>query len=211
MSRATTISAQPLREMRLGNDFFSLPTKKLARALLGTYLVHDSPEGRTAGRIVETEAYLFKRDPASHAFRGKTKRNAAMFGPPGHAYVYFIYGMYYCLNVVAENVGRGEAVLIRAAEPVHGVELMKRRRGSNSLFNLCSGPGKLTKAFGITVKHDGISFQHGPLYFLDHSAYDETNRRSRKAKIMATPRIGISVAKNLLLRYVIADNDFVSR
>src|SRR5262245_24782272 len=142
---------------RLGAEFFERGAEELARELLGKVLVHRSPRGVAAGRIVETEAYLSSRDPASHAFRGKTARNAAMFEVPGTAYVYRIYGMHHCVNVVAAPHGSAEAVLLRALEPLVGVDLMRARRGRDDVRALCSGPGKLVEALAIGPEHDASS------------------------------------------------------
>ncbi|MDR2428972.1 MAG: DNA-3-methyladenine glycosylase, partial [Candidatus Margulisbacteria bacterium] len=135
--------------MRLRQKFFEQPTVELAKALLGKYLVY----GRLRGKIVETEAYLYRGDPGCHAHKGQTPRNAPMFGPAGRTYVYFIYGMYHCLNIVSGKTGEGEAVLIRALEPAQGLETMQKNRRTLKLENLCNGPGKLTQAFGLTRKH----------------------------------------------------------
>jgi DNA-3-methyladenine glycosylase len=195
--------------MLLPASFYNKKTVAAAKALLGTYLVHDSPEGRTAGRIVETEAYLFDIDPASHAYRGKTPRNAAMFGPPGHAYIYFIYGMYHCFNVVTGPVGVGEAVLIRALEPVEGIDLMKVRRKTDDLRNLCSGPGKLVQALGLKPEHNAHSLLSPPISIWAHTAYGI--RAPRSSEIISTPRIGINVGEDLPLRFYLKGSPFASR
>ncbi len=156
-----------------------------ARGLLGSLLVHESPEGTTAGIIVETEAYL-RGDPACHAYRGKTRRNAPMFGPPGTAYIYFIYGMHYCFNVVT---GNGEAVLIRRLLPVEGASLMRERRGSD---DLCTGPAKLVQAMGITPAMNGHDLAERPLYII---------RKRNTRPIRVGRRIGISRGTELPYRF----------
>jgi DNA-3-methyladenine glycosylase len=193
--------------MILPPDFYRRDTTSIAKDLLGTYLVHDSRQGRTVGRIVEAEAYLFENDPACHAHKGKTKRNAAMFGPPGHAYIYFIYGMYHCFNVVTAPEGVGEAVLIRALEPVEGLPLMQKRRGAHALHNLCNGPGKLVIAMGMTHKLNHAPLFDGPLTIWDRKSFGGQG----KFETVAAKRIGISVAAELPLRFLIEGNEFVSR
>lgn len=194
-----------------GKSFYSGGTVQVAKRLLGSYLVHNSPDGTTVGRIVETEAYLYRGDPACHASRGKTKRNAVMFGPAGYSYVYFVYGMYYCFNVVTGMEGEGEAVLVRALEPVEGVELMKCRRGTEDLFNLASGPAKLVLASGIKREHNGENLMTGALTI--HSRQNRFGRycRTRRESIVETTRIGISAGKRLKLRFYLEGNRFVSR
>ena len=182
----------------LGKKFYNQPTIDLARALLGKYLVL----GKLKGIIVETEAYLGSNDPGCHASRGQTLRNAPMFGPAGNTYVYLIYGMYYCLNVVSGKTGVGEAVLIRALEPVDGLPLMQKRRKTKKTENLCSGPGKLTQAFGITKKHNNLSLIDGPLQIYNSKI---------KPEIAVSTRIGLSVGKELELRFYVDGNKFVSR
>lgn len=137
--------------MKVSRPFYEQPTVQVARKLLGKYLVRKHPDGKTVGRIVETEAYIGPKDLACHAARGRTVRTEIMFGPAGHAYVYFIYGFYYCLNIVTEEKDFPSAVLIRAVEPLDGIELMKVRRRTEKLHNLASGPGKLCQAFAIGV------------------------------------------------------------
>lgn len=185
--------------------FFSAGTVAVARALLGKILVSESPEGMTAGRIVETEAYLCD-DAACHASRGETQRNRAMFGPPGRSYTYLIYGMYRCFNVVTAPKGVGEAVLIRALEPLAGLDLMARRRGVEDAKALCSGPGKLVIALGIANLPDGSDLRKGPVLVAEPEA------GARKAgPIVTTTRIGISKDAHLPLRFYLDDCPWVSR
>ena len=190
----------------LPRSFYEDDTVTVARKLLGTLLVHETPQGRAAGRIVETEAYLFGNDPACHARKGKTRRNAVMFGPPGHAYIYFIYGMYYCLNVVTAPEGVGEAVLIRALEPVDGIALMQKRRRSAELKNLCSGPGKLVLALGISAALNGCPLTRGPLRI-----YADPACAAASLEIEASPRIGITQGAELPLRFCLKGSPFSSR
>ena len=186
-------------------DFYANETTAVARALLGKLLVHETPQGTLAGRIVETEAYLAD-DPACHAYSGKkTPRTAVMFGAPGVAYIYFIYGVHHCFNVVTGPEGRGEAVLIRALEPVCGIELMQAYRNQRVLKNLCSGPGKLVYAMGITRSLNACSLREPPLYLADPVAAPE------KFKIVTTTRIGIAKGAALPLRFYIKGNPFISR
>ncbi|MDR1113860.1 MAG: DNA-3-methyladenine glycosylase [Candidatus Margulisbacteria bacterium] len=184
--------------MLLRQKFFERPTVELAQALLGKYLVY----GQLWGKIVETEAYLYRGDPGCHAHKGQTPRNAPMFGPAGRTYVYFIYGMYHCLNIVSGQTGEGEAVLIRALEPVKGLEIMQKNRRTSKLENLCSGPGKLTQAFGLTKKHNNLSLQKGPLYIYNNK---------EKPRITRSQRIGLSTGQELELRFFIQGNRFVSK
>jgi len=195
--------------MPLPEAFYHRRTTVVARALLGCVLVHDTPEGRTAGRIVETEAYLSTKDAASHAFRGRTPRNVAMFGHPGRAYIYFIYGMYYCFNVVTEPEGVGEAVLVRALEPIEGLALMQKRRGTDVARNLCSGPGKLVLALGVRPEQNHASLLEGPLRIEAPEAFGLAKVSARK--IVATKRVGITLAADLPLRFYERGNLFISR
>lgn len=195
--------------MILTAHFYHKNTITVAKQLLGTFLAHDSPQGRTAARIVETEAYLYGDDPASHAHRGMTKRNAVMFGPPGRAYIYFIYGMYYCFNVVTSREGRGEAVLIRAAQPVEGLSLMQERRRRTAVKDLSNGPGKLVIALGIAAHHNGSCLITGPVTILSRDSYPE-KFPSKRLVVQVTTRIGISDGIDLPLRFYLKDNEFVS-
>ncbi|WP_337044584.1 DNA-3-methyladenine glycosylase [Emticicia sp. 17c] len=177
-------------------------TVSLSKKLLGCTLVHDSQEGRTAGIIVETEAYLHN-DPACHAYRKKTPRNAAMFEGAGVSYVYLIYGLYHCFNIVSGEKNIGEAVLIRALEPVEGIELMQTRRGTKDIKNLCSGPAKLVTAMGITP-----DFNFLPLYADEFYCIPPDNE---DFEIVTTTRIGITQGADLLYRFYIKGNKFVSK
>lgn len=173
----------------------------MARDLLGCYLVHDSPQGRTVGRIVEVEAYRGPGDPASHAYR-RTPRSEVMWGRPGTAYVYFSYGNHACMNVVTEREGRPGAVLLRALEPVEGIALMERRRRTRDRRLLTSGPGRLTQAMGITLAHNRADLVRGPLYLV---------RGPRPRAVVATPRIGISAATDRPWRFVVPESPYLSR
>lgn len=195
--------------MILPGDFYERPTIDVAQALLGCCLVHEEGNMTTAGKIVETEAYL-SGDPAAHSFIGKTKRNAVLFGPVGHAYVYLIYGMHYCVNVVTGEEGLGEAVLIRALEPLQGIHVMKRRRVTESISQLCSGPGKLTAAMGITRECNGVSFMDGPLRIRSRDSAPGTVP-VRNDEIVRTTRVGIIKAAEKPLRFYLKDCPFISR
>jgi len=179
----------------------------VARELLGKFLVHYLPEGTAIGRIVETEAYL-QNDPACHAARGLTKRNRVMFGPPGHAYIYFIYGMHYCFNVVTREEGVGEAVLIRALEPISLPKDRQFSRTSNLKLrtsSLCRGPARLVQAMGITKACNGFDLTNkGPLVI-----WAAENVPSEK--IVTTTRIGIKAGQELPLRFYAADSPYVSK
>jgi len=185
--------------------FYHRDPVTVAQELLGKILVRALPGSILAGRIVETEAYLAANDPASHAYGGRTARNAAMFGPPGHAYVYLIYGRYYCVNAVTEGAGVPSAVLIRAVEPLLGMPHMAAQRGTNRLLTLANGPGKLCQAFRIDRTLDQWNLTQGEhLWCAMPAAYTQYD-------MTVTPRIGITVASDLLLRFCVAASPFVSR
>ncbi len=176
----------------------------VAQKLLGKLLVR----GEMVGRIVEVEAYFGEADPASHSFPGKTARNAVLFGPPGHAYVYFIYGMYFCLNVSCEPDGLPGGVLFRALEPVSGLEAMARARGvaATKVAALTSGPGRLCQAFGVTRERD-----NGADFTSPKSELQIRDDGFVVGEILVTPRIGITKDADRPARYVIAGNPFVSK
>jgi DNA-3-methyladenine glycosylase len=179
---------------RLGRDFFARSVHEVAPELLGVTLLVDG----VGGPIVEVEAYDHE-DPASHSFGGQTARNATMFGPPGHAYVYRSYGIHWCLNFVCEP---RSAVLIRALEPTHGLEAMRARRGLDDPRLLCAGPGRLCQALGITREHDGFPLDEAPFELL---------ARETEPEIVRGPRVGITRAQGHPWRYAIAGSRFVSR
>jgi DNA-3-methyladenine glycosylase len=192
----------------LPRAFFSRNPRRVARALLGKVLVRDVPP--LTARIVEVEAYLGANDPAAHSAAGKTARNAVMFGPPGCAYIYFIYGNHYCLNVSCEPDGKPGGVLFRAAEPLTGIEEMSRARGieihgPKDLPKLTSGPGRLAEAFGITRIRDNGCDLTSPArsLWLGDDGY-------RPRGIRISPRIGITKAADKPLRYFLGGNPFVS-
>jgi DNA-3-methyladenine glycosylase len=175
----------------------SISSLQVAQDLLGKIVWCQSAEGTCTGRIIETEAYLHD-DPASHSFRGITPRTTVMFGSPGFSYIYFIYGMYYCLNVTTGPIGLGEAVLIRAVEPIEGIDLMRARRKVADVSRLCDGPGKLCQAFGITTADSGLDLQTSRIRLYDDGF--------GPVKIETSKRIGITQAeaRNQLYRFTYA-------
>lgn len=187
---------------KLSRSFYDRKTDWVARDLIGKVLVHKTREGSVSGIIVETEAYFGNDDPASHAARRKTPRNEVMFGPPGHAYVYFCYGAHYLFNVVTEKKGVAGAVLIRALEPLVGVELMLKRRHQHSPKLLSNGPGRLTQALKINRAHNKMDLLKGKI-----SIFDATINAPR---IKRSGRIGIRNGAEMLHRYYWAANPYVS-
>lgn len=183
------------------NTFFNLDSVTLAQKLLGCILISESPEGKTAGIIVETEAYLFD-DPASKSFKGKTRHNMPLFGPPGHTFIYMTYGKVHCLNITSGKEGTGEGVLIRALEPFEGIELMQKRRNKTEIKDLCSGPGKLTQALGLSLGDSNIKLGKGRIKLII---------KKDKHIIFKTKRVGISKARDEFLRFYIQGNRFISR
>jgi DNA-3-methyladenine glycosylase len=183
--------------VRLGADFYARSVHDVARGLVGCVVRH----GETAGRIVETESYHMD-EPACHAFVGVTERTHTLFGPPAHAYVYFSYGIHSLLNAVCEEEGVGAAVLIRALEPVDGIEVMRARRGVERVEDLCSGPGKLTQALELGLSLNGSSLVDGPIEVLE---------RESEPRIVVGERVGITKAAELPWRFCDADSQHVSR
>lgn len=177
----------------LPRAFYVRSTVEVAKSVLGATLIH----GDTAGRIIEVEAYLGQHDLAAHASHGKTPRTAVLFGPPGHAYVYFIYGMHRCLNLVAEPDGTPGCVLIRGLEPLAGLKVMKtRRQAATKPADLCSGPGNLTRALDIRLQHYGADLTRGPITL--HEPVEPP-----AGDILVTPRIGIRHCADWPLRFVL--------
>ena len=185
--------------MKLSRKFYSRNTKTVAKELLGKILVH----GKCKGKIVETEAYLGKNDPGSIGCRKVKSIPKILLGPSGHVFVYFTYGNHWMLNIIAtKKIGMPGAVLIRALEPLEGIEAMKRKRKIKDIKNLTNGPGKLTKAFGIDKRYNGVDLTRNNM-FIENS--------KEKFEIINTTRIGLSKGKEKLLRFYIKDNDFVSK
>ena len=183
--------------IRLTRRFFDRSVHKVAPELIGATLLVDG----VGGTIVEVEAY-HHTDPAAHSYSGRTERNAVMFGPPGFAYVYRSYGIHWCLNFVCEADGSASAVLIRALEPTEGLARMRRRRGMSEPRSLCSGPGKLCEALGVTIKHNGLPLDRAPF---------ELRARARTPEIVTGPRIGITKAVAEPWRYGLQGSKFLSK
>ena len=202
--RAAPRARRDLFGAPLAPAFYDRDPEQVARDLLGCIVACRSAEGLTAGRIVETEAYLGPHDPACHAVAGRTRRTHWLFGPPGTAYVYFIYGVHWCLNAVTREEGFGSAVLIRALEPVEGIALMRERRGVARDRDLTNGPGKLCQALGITRAHDGLSLVTSQLTIHGGAPLPDD-------RVALTPRIGITKAADWPLRWVVRESSFVSR
>jgi DNA-3-methyladenine glycosylase len=208
--RKSRASTTPANIRALDRAFFSRDPRRVARELLGKVLVRQHSGALLTARIVEVEAYLGEQDPAAHSAAGNTARTAVLFGPPGHAYVYFIYGNHYCLNVSCEPDGQAGSVLVRALEPLSGVEEMAKARGieihsPKDLLRLTSGPGRLAQAFSITrVRDNGCD-----LTSRDSNLWiGEDGYRARGIRL--TPRIGITQAAEKALRYLLVGNVFVS-
>ena len=201
---------------KLPRSFYVRPTITVAKDLLGKYLVKKYRGKVLIGKIVEVEAYLGEKDPASHAYRGRTQRNKVMFWKGGHLYVYFTYGMHYCCNVVTEVEGKGRAVLLRAVEPVNGIEIMmknRRRKWSNGMMeywsthadvNLTNGPAKLCEALGIGRAQNGTDL-------LGDEIYIANGERIPKSRIISSTRIGVKNGNNKKWRFNIKDNRWVSK
>jgi DNA-3-methyladenine glycosylase len=183
--------------MRLDKEFFARSVHEVAPELIGATLL----VAGVGGTIVEVEAYDHE-DPAAHGYRGRTERNASMFGPPGHAYVYRSYGIHWCLNLVCEQEGSASAVLLRALEPTAAVDEMRARRGVEAPRLLASGPGRLCQALGVTREHDGLALDRAPF---------ELRARESTPEVVAGTRVGITRAADRPWRYAVAGSRFVSR
>ncbi len=187
---------------KLPREFYERSTLQVAKDILGKHLVYHHPEGKLSAKIVEVEAYIGKGDPACHAARGKTPRNSVMFGPGGHAYIYFIYGMYHCLNFVTEAEPEPAAVLIRAAEPDEGLNIMLLNSPVKNSQSLLSGPGKLCRAFGLTRDQSGLDLTQNTLYL--------ERRENAGIEIGKTTRIGIKDGADKLWRFYDKESSAVS-
>lgn len=194
--------------MKIKREFYLRSALEVAPELLGLILVHKSQEGITKGKIVEVEAYLGPLDPAAHSYRApRSSRTIIQYGEGGYGYIYLIYGMYYCMNIVTNEIEIPEVVLIRALEPVDGIDLMKIRRGTDKIKNLCNGPGKLCQAMGIDKSLYGVDLCKEILYL-------EQPKKKELIEVETSKRINIDYAgeaKDYPFRYTIKDNPFVSR
>lgn len=192
--------------MKLGRDFYERDTLTVAEEILGKTLVHVTPEGVAKGRIVEVEAYIGPKDKAAHSYRGRTKRTEIQYGEGGFAYVYLIYGMYICMNIVTNHRDLPEVLLLRALEPLEGIDLMKQRRKTEQIKMLCNGPGRLSQAMGITMENYGEDLCGDSLFL-------ESGTAVKKEQILRTKRINIDYAgeaKDYLWRFHLKDCPYVS-
>ncbi len=196
-----------MRLRRLPRSFYLQPTLRIARELLGKYLIRQDGNQRLVGRIVETEAYLGEKDPASHAYRGMTKRNEVMFREGGCLYVYFTYGMHFCANVVTEREGKSRAVLLRAIEPIAGTEVMSKRRGlaGRSVVDLTNGPAKLCQAYGIERRQNGVDLLGSEIWIAESRTGAPQIRRG------VSSRIGVTDGRKHKWRFYVKGNPFVSK
>lgn len=204
-ARAALAARRVVQGAALPRVFFARETELVARDLLGCVLECRTPEGVASGRIVETEAYLGEHDLACHAAAGLTRRTAPLYGPPGTAYVYFIYGVHWCFNAVTREEGKPSAVLVRALEPLEGLDLMTARRpAARRAIDLANGPGKLCAALGIDARHNELRLDRAPIRIL---AGDSIPRD----RVVLTPRVGITESADWPLRWYVADSPSVSR
>jgi DNA-3-methyladenine glycosylase len=199
----TNRNLRTMNVKKLKRSFYNRPTLDVASEILGKFIVFHSPLGKLSARIVEVEAYIGLDDPACHATRGLTERNRPMFGPGGCTYIYFIYGMYHCLNFVTEPKDRPAAILLRAAEPDEGRDLLRQVSGKSDSTGLLSGPGKFCRAFGLTTEQNDLDLTGDQVYIEDRNIEVKNIQRSQ--------RIGISVGQDLLWRFYDADSTAVSK
>jgi DNA-3-methyladenine glycosylase len=195
---------------RLTKEFYDRDALTVARELIGCLFVHRTDEGIAAVRLIETEAYRGPQDPGSHGYRGMTERTRVMFGPPGRLYVYFTYGMHWCANIVCGTEGVCEAVLLRAGEPVLGIDAMKQRRAGVSPFLLAAGPARLAQALGISREDNGASLLRGGSFWC---AADEVTPQYRSGEIAETVRVGLGAGRgdDLPWRFFVPNNRYTSR
>lgn len=187
---------------KLPRSFYNRPTLEVARDLLGKHIVFDSPKGKLEAVLVEVEAYIGEDDPACHAAPGPTNRNLVMYGKPGVSYVYFIYGMHYCFNIVTERKGFPAAVLVRAAEPLERLEIMKQNSPRSRVSSILSGPGKFCRGLGLTVAHSGVDLTGDMIYLCDAT--------KPEAEIVVTRRIGINKGIDSPYRFYLKGSNAVS-
>ena len=197
-------SSQSMMPVKLKRSFYNRPTLDVVVDLLGKILIYENDGVKLGGRLVELEAYIGEDDPACHACRGKTPRNAIMYGPVGFLYVYFTYGNHYMLNIVTEKEGFPAAVLIRSLEPLYGIDIMKRNRDTDRLTKIASGPGKLARALAITTEHKGLDLTGNKIFVIDDKILP--------GDIWRSSRIGIGEnGADKLWRFYIKDNPHVSK